>query len=93
MLAQWWFWIAGGLALGIVELVLPAFVFAGFAVGGVLTGLYMGLGLPGSAWMMAAPVNALVVFAVLSLLAWIVLRRVVGVRRGQSVVIRRDIND
>lgn len=93
MLSLWWVWIAGGLALGILEVFAPGFVFAGFAVGGVLTGAIMGLGLPGSGWMMAAPVNALVVFAVLSLVAWLAMRRLMGVRRGQVKTIERDIND
>ena len=93
MLAQWWVWIAAGLLLGIVEVIAPAFVFAGFAVGAVLTGIYMGLGLPGAAWMMASPFNALVVFAVLSLIAWLTMRRVVGIRQGQVKTIDHDVNE
>ena len=91
--SAWWLWVAAGIVLGIVELFVPAFFFAGFAVGGVLTGAWMGLGLPGGAWMAASPVNALVVFAVLSLVAWLALRRIVGVRRGQVKTIDHDIND
>ena len=93
MLAQWWVWIALGLALGIVEVIAPAFFFAGFAIGAVLTGVIMGLGLPGADWMMASPFNALVVFAVLSLIAWLTVRRVVGIRQGQVKTIEHDVND
>lgn len=93
MLANWWVWIAAGLVLGIIEVIAPAYVFAGFAIGAVLTGTVMGLGLPGSGWMMASSFNALVVFAVLSLAAWLVMRRVVGIRRGQVKTIDHDVND
>lgn len=92
--ATWWVWIAAGLVLGIAEVLIPGyFLFVGFAIGAVLTGGWIGLGLPGSAWMMAGISNSLTVFAVLSLLAWVALRRLVGVRSGQVKIIDRDIND
>lgn len=93
MTAIWWVWVAAGLVLAIVELFAPGFFFAGFAIGAVLTGGIMGLGLPGSGWMGASPFNALIVFAVLSLIAWLALRAVVGVRKGQVRKIDRDINE
>ena len=93
MLATWWVWVAGGLAIAILELLVPGYIFVGFAIGAVLTGVAMGLELPGSAWMMASTGNALTVFAVLSLLAWLTLRRLLGVRHGQVKRIDHDIND
>jgi inner membrane protein len=93
MLAVWWVWIAGGLAVGILEVVVPGYIFVGFAIGAILTGVAMGLGLPGAEWMMAGPGNALTVFGILSLIAWMSLRRLLGVRHGQSRKIDRDIND
>lgn len=93
MFATWWFWVAGGLALAIVEVFVPGYIFVGFAVGAVLTGAFMALGLPGSGWMMAAPTNALVVFAVVSVVAWFAMRKGLGLRRGQIKRIDRDIND
>lgn len=93
MFAIWWVWVAAGLALAILEVFVPGYIFVGFALGAVLTGAAMGLGLPGSGWMMAEPVNALVVFAVVSVLAWFGLRRGLGLRRGQIKRINRDINE
>ena len=94
MLIPWWGWIAGGLVIGILEVVVPGwFLFVGFAIGAVLTGAWMGLGLPGAAWMGAGLGNALTVFALLSLLAWLVIRRVVGIRGGQVKTFEHDIND
>lgn len=93
MLAIWWVWVAAGLALAILEVIVPGYVFVGFAIGAVLTGAMIGLGLPGSGWMMAQPLNTLLIFALLSLACWLTLRSLLGVRRGQSRRITRDINE
>lgn len=84
----WWVWMAGGVVLGIAEIFLPGFVFLGFAAGAVVTGLLIWLGLIGP----ALPWD-LLVFAIGSLIAWFVLRRVAGVRQGQSKLWDRDINE
>lgn len=93
MLANWWVWVAGGLALGILELFAPGYLFVGFAVGGVVTGAVIGLGLPGAASLAASPALALTVFGLVSLAVWLGLRRLVGVRNGQVRRIEHDIND
>lgn len=89
----WWVWVAAGLVLAIIEIFAPGFLFAGFAIGAVLTGAIMGLGIPGSGWMAQSPVNALLVFAVLSVIAWLVMRAVLGIRQGQIKTIDHDINE
>jgi membrane protein implicated in regulation of membrane protease activity len=89
----WWLWIAAGLVLAIVELLVPGYIFVGFAIGAVATGAILGLGLPGSAWMAADLTNALLVFGILSLVAWLSLRRLLGLRHGQVKRINRDINE
>ncbi|KPQ05206.1 MAG: Membrane protein implicated in regulation of membrane protease activity [Rhodobacteraceae bacterium HLUCCA12] len=93
MLALWWVWVALGLVLAIVELAVPGYLFVGFAIGAALTGAAIGLGVPGGAWMTQEPVNALMVFAVLSVVAWLVLRRTLGVRKGQTRRFDHDINE
>ncbi len=87
---SWWVWMAAGLALGVLEIVLPAFVFLGFAIGAVATGILVGLA--GGVWPLTQPWVYLV-FAVLSLAAWMALRAGLGVRRGQVEVWDRDINE
>jgi len=83
----WWAWVILGFALGVLEVLLPGFIFLGFAIGAVVTGLLVGLGIP-------AGLPALIlIFAVVSVVAWLVLRRIVGVREGQVKVWDRDIND
>ena len=85
---QWWIWMIAGAVLGILEVVIPGFILLGFAIGAALTGLLLWAGILGSS------LSVLVlVFAVASLIAWLVLRKVVGVRHGQVKVWDHDIND
>lgn len=88
MWAVWWVWVVAGFTLGIVEVLVPGFIFLGFALGAVATGALMGVGLLGS----SLPVAALV-FALASLAAWIGLRAAFGRREGQVRLWDRDIND
>lgn len=83
----WWVWLAAALVLAILEIVVPGFILLGFAIGAAVTGVLLAVGLAFSlAWL-------LVVFAVVSLLGWIVLRKFIGVRTGQQKVFDRDINE
>lgn len=88
MWTVWWVWIVAGFALGVLEVLVPGFIFLGFAVGAVLTGVLIGVQVLGD----NLPV-AVLVFALASAAAWVILRRVVGVRQGQVRVWDRDIND
>lgn len=84
----WWVWVAGGLVLGILEIFAPGFFFLGFAIGAVVMGVIVATGL--------LPLTggwALVLFAVLSLLAYIGLRATSKRGRDQVKVIRHDINE
>ncbi|AWD22304.1 NfeD family protein [Pseudogemmobacter blasticus] len=84
----WWAWIVLGFGLGVLEVLAPGFIFLGFAVGAVLTGVLVGIGVLGH----SLPFLMLV-FALLSLAAWLVTRRLAGTRQGQVKVWDRDIND
>jgi inner membrane protein len=84
---QWWAWVVFGCALGVLEVLVPGFIFLGFAVGAVVTGALVAIGVLGG------NVALLVLaFAVLSLVAFVVLRRVVGVTKVQTKVWDKDIN-
>lgn len=83
----WWAWVAAGLALAILEIFAPGFIFLGFALGAVLVGGLIALGAAMSLpWL-------LVVFGVVSLIAWIVMRQAFGVRKGQVKTWDTDINE
>ncbi|MFM7335811.1 MAG: NfeD family protein [Tabrizicola sp.] len=87
LMGTWWAWVIQGFALGVLEVLAPGFIFLGFAIGAVVTGVLVGIGIP------AGPAAMILIFAVVSVLAWLILRRVVGVREGQVKIWDRDIND
>jgi membrane protein implicated in regulation of membrane protease activity len=93
MWALWWVWMCGAVVLGVLEVLVPGYIFLGFALGAAVTGLVLLVGGPLAAWIGASVPLLLLFFAVLSLLGWLGLRRVLGVRKGQVTVIKRDIND
>ncbi|MBS0125727.1 NfeD family protein [Thetidibacter halocola] len=83
----WWLWFAGGLVLLIVEVLAPGFIALGIGLGAFVVGLLLlvtGLG--------SLPV-ALVIWAVASVLAWVVLRKLAGERKGQVKLWTTDINE
>lgn len=83
----WWVWVAAAFALAILELLVPAFFFVGFAFGALVVGLLMAAGISFSLpW-------ALVVFAAVSVLAWLAARRMMGERMGQKKTFSHDINE
>ena len=85
-LGVWWVWLTLALILGIAELLLPSFIFLGFAVGAAATGILLltplSMGLP----------MVLVVFAAMSLAGWLALRRFFKPSDDQTRIIREDIN-
>lgn len=85
--SEYWVWLSGALVLAILEVILPGYVLLGFAVGAAVVGGVLFVGLLGG----SLPI-LLVAFAVISLLAWLGLRKVLGVRQGQVRNIDHDIN-
>ncbi len=85
---EWWVWVVAGVGLGVLEILAPAFVLLGFSIGALLVGLLIAMGVLGT----SLPIMVLV-FAVISLLSWIVLRKIFGLRKGQVKVWHEDIND
>ncbi len=85
---EWWVWVAAGLVLAILEVMVSGYVLLGFALGAVVTGLLIWAGLLGST--VAA---TLLVFAVASLAGWTLLRMVFGLPHDSVKVIHHDINE
>ena len=83
-----WVWIVAGVTLGVLEVIAPAYVFLGFAIGAVVVGCLLTIGLISTGW----PVLALI-FALVSLVAWWAMRRIFGMRTGQQKIWERDINE
>lgn len=84
----WWVWMAGALVLGILEVLIPGFVFLGFAIGALAVGLILLL----SGASLGLPV-LLLIFAALSLAAWLVMRKLFALPKGQVKHFTNDIND
>lgn len=86
-LSLWWMWICIALVVGLIELLAPGFIFLGFALGALVMAavvfVVQGLSVP---VMMA-------LFAILSLIAWIVLRQVFKRQSSGARIVTRDINE
>lgn len=89
VLTTWWAWIAIALVFGILEVLAPVFVFLGLAAGAVVIGglLLVGVDFAGSLTSMFA------VYALLSLVATLGLRFVLGTRRSEVRTFTDDINE
>jgi membrane protein implicated in regulation of membrane protease activity len=83
----WWVWVAAALLLAVIEIVLPGFLFLGFAIGAAV----MGLLLVFAPLALSLPL-LLVIFGVLSLISWTVLRRIFRLKDGQVRRVYDDVN-
>ncbi len=88
LVSIWWVWLAAALILGILEMVLPGFIFLGFAIGAALVGLAL-LG----PLTLLSPAAIFLIFALLSLAAWLVLKKLFALPKGQVKTFEHDIND
>lgn len=86
--AEWWVWMSAALLLATAEVIIPGWIFLGFAIGALVMGVLLLLGLSG----LSLPIT-LVVFAALSLVAYLGLRWAFGLKKGQVTLFDRDIND
>jgi len=85
---EWWVWMSAALALATLEVIVPGYIFLGFAIGALVMGVLLLLGLSG----LSLPL-LLVIFAVLSLIAYLAMRKIFGLKTGQVKIWDRDIND
>ncbi|WP_299350219.1 hypothetical protein [uncultured Shimia sp.] len=88
LMTTWWVWLASALVLAILEVLVPGFVFLGFAIGAALVGLL----LLGPAALLSVPM-LLLIFAALSLVSWLLLKRFFALPKGQVKTFNHDIND
>ncbi|MCI5095378.1 MAG: hypothetical protein MRY77_03615 [Rhodobacteraceae bacterium] len=84
----WWVWVSAALLLAILEVLVPGYVFLGFAAGALAVGLIllntgMTLGFP----------ILLLIGAALSLVAWLVLRKLFALPKSKVKTFDHDIND
>ena len=87
----WWGWAIAAVVLAAAELAFTGWILLGFAIGAALMALHAATSWP--AFLATSLPVSLLAFAVLSLLAWLALRAVLGVREGQVKRFDRDINE
>ncbi len=85
---QWWVWMSGAVLLATLEVLAPGYIFLGFALGALALGLLLLVQIPLGGFAMT-----ILVFAVLSLIAYLLMRRVFGLKSGSVKIWDRDIND
>jgi len=93
MWALWWVWLAAALVLVILEVFAPGYVFLGFALGAAVTGLTLLAGGPLAAALSWSLPLLLLFFATVSLIAWLVMRKVFGLRGAEVKTFDHDINE
>lgn len=86
----WWIWVLVGLGLAALEVAVPGFIFLGFAIGGIATGLLL---LVIGPLLEETPAAIPLVFAAFSLVSWLVLTRLFRRGRKGPRIWRKDIND
>lgn len=83
----WWVWVCVALAVGILELLAPGFIFLGFALGALaMAGLV-------SVFSFTNVPAMLALFAILSLIAWIGLRVAFRNQSSGARIVTSDINE
>lgn len=88
LLALWWIWLCAAFVLGLIEILAPGFLFLGFALGALVMSGIVAFSL------LSLSVSAmLAVFALLSLIAWLGLRRAFRPPTGTVKTFEHDIND
>lgn len=83
----WWVWISIALLLGVVELLLPGFIFLGFAIGAVFIAGIVAVVSFGNVPALFA------LFAALSLVSWIALKVLFRKQSSGARIVTHDINE
>jgi len=85
---EWWVWMSGALVLATLEVLIPGYIFLGFAIGAGVMGLLILLGVSVSGLALT-----LVIFAVLSLVAYLLMRKFFALEKGQVKIWDTDVNE
>jgi membrane protein implicated in regulation of membrane protease activity len=87
IIETWWAWVAFGIIFMLLELMMPSYLFLGFGLGAIVTGITLALGITMSAQYL------MLLFAIASLISWILLRRFFKLPKGNVKTFDHDIND
>lgn len=87
LLTIWWVWVCAALLLGLIELLVPASIFLGFAIGALAMALLVAI------FTITNTAALLALFGALSLLGWIVLKLAFRRQSSGRRIVTHDIND
>lgn len=93
MWSEWWVWGVAAIALAVGEVILPSFILLGFAIGAGVVALILLVGGPLAVWLAGSLPVLMLIFAVISLISWLALRKWMGVYDTQVKTFNRDINE
>ncbi|MDX8346497.1 hypothetical protein SLH49_00720 [Cognatiyoonia sp. IB215446] len=85
---EWWVWMSAALVLATIEVLVPSFISLGFALGAAMVGLLLVFGVSASGLALT-----LAVFAVLSLISYLLMRKFFALPTGQVKIWHKDVND
>ena len=87
IIETWWAWVAFGIIFMLLELMMPSYLFLGFGLGAIVMGITLALGITMSAQYL------MLLFAIASLISWILLRQFFKLPKGNVKTFDHDIND
>ncbi len=90
---EWWVWAVAAIVFAIGEVILPSYVLLGFGIGAGVVALILAIGGAPALWITGSMAVLVLSFAVISLVAWLLLRWALGVNRSQVKTFDHDINE
>lgn len=87
IIETWWAWVAFGIVLILLELMMPSYLFLGFGFGAIVTGITLALGMTMSAQYL------MLLFSIASLISWVLLRQVFKLPKENVQTFDQGIND
>ena len=87
IIETWWAWVAFGIVLMLLELMMPSYLFLGFGFGAIVTGIALALGITMSAQYL------MLLFSIASLISWVLLRQVFKLPKENVQTFDQGLND
>ena len=87
IIETWWAWVAFGIVLMLLELMMPSYLFLGFGFGAIVTGITLALGMTMSARYL------MLLFSIASLIRWVLLRQVFKLPKENVQTFDQGLND
>ena len=87
IIETWWAWVAFGIVLMLLELMMPSYLFLGFGFGAIVTGITLALGMTKSAQYL------MLLFSIASLSSWVLLRQVFKLPKENVQTFDQGLND